>query len=311
MSKLAATGILLAALAAVGLPGLRPAGAQGASSENSASSSQAPSEAELVARGKKLMANQHINDDAVDQYEHIEHEVDTTGGAAPRTLIDKKTRIEPNGAGTTKLLLEQSGRKVTPDEYRRELQNWVSVLQFMVNPADPRMKSAAAKYQKKRQTRVELVDAMLTAFTRKWLGREMRNGHLCDVIVLTPDPNFHPRSIGEDALTHATAKVWVDHDQDQLVRAEALITSDIWFGAGVLGKLNKGGTFVMEQTEVSPHVWLPSLYQFDYSGREFLFSLEKHQRIEITGYHYIGTAKDALAVAQGQLASAKPLAGDP
>jgi hypothetical protein len=311
MSKLAATGILLAVLAASAMPGVRPASAQDAPSGNSASPSEAPAEAELLARGKKLVANQHKNDDTVDQYERVEHEIDSTGGARPRTLIDKKTRIEPNGAGTTKLLLEEGGRQVTQDEYRRELQTWASVLQFMVNPGDPRMKSALAKYQKKSQTRIELVDAMLTAFKRKWVGRQIRNGYLCDVIELTPDPSFHPHSIGEDALTHASAKIWVDHDQDQLVRAEALITSDIWFGGGVLGKLNKGGTFVMEQTEVSPGVWLPSLYKFDYSGREFLFSLEKHQSTEITAYRYIGTAKDALAVAEGQLASAKPLAGDP
>lgn len=311
MPKLAASTVVLAALAAIAIPGVRPANSQGVPADKSADTFQAPTDAELRARGAKLLANQHKNDDALDQYERVEHEIDTTGGANPRPLVDKKTKLEPNGAGTTKLLLEEGGRQVTPDEYRRELQTWLGVLQFMVNPNDPRMKSATAKFLRVRQTRGQLVDAMLTAFTRKWLGREIRGGHDCDVIQLTPDPNFHPHSIGEDALTHATAKIWVDHDEDQLVRAEAQITRDVWFGGGFLGKLYKGGKFVMEQTEVSPGVWLPSHYQFDYSGREFLFSLEKHESIEATNYRYIGTAKDALAVAQGELASGKPLAGDP
>jgi hypothetical protein len=313
MSKRAAIASLSAALVAV--LALGPVGAIGAQTlaniNNSAVSSQPPTDAELRARGAKLVINQHENDDVLDRYERIEHEIDTTGGPNARTLADRKTRLGPNGAGTTKILLEQDDRTVTPDEYRRELQNWVAVLQFMVNPNDSRMKSAAGKYGKKQQARTQLVDAMLTAFTRKWVGREKRNGRDCDVIELTPDPNFHPRSILEDALSHAFAKIWVDRDEDQLVRAEAHINKDIWVGGGVIGKLYKGGTFVMDQAEVSPGVWLPTHYQFDFSGREFLFSIERHESIDVTRYRYIGSPKDALIVAQSELASGKPLAGDP
>jgi hypothetical protein len=273
--------------------------------------SQPPSDAELNARGAELIANQHKDDNVLDEYERIEHEVDKTGGSHPHTLDDKKVRLVPNGAGTTKLLLEDDGQTVTPEEYQQELENWVSVLQFMVNPNDDRMKTATAKYLKKRQARSDLVDTMLTAFTRKWVGREMMDGHDCDVIELTPDPNFHPHSILEDALPHATAKIWVDHDANQLVRAEARITSDVWVGGGVLGKLYKGGIFVMEQAEVAPGVWLPTRYQFDFSGRKFLFGFEEHERIDVSRYRYMGSAKDAMAVAQSELASGKPLAGDP
>jgi hypothetical protein len=310
MSKRAViAGLSAAVVAMLALPPSWTIAAQAPS--NPSDSSQALAEAELRDRGAKLIANQHKDDEALDRYERIEHELDSTGGPNSRTLDDKKIRLVPNGAGTTKLLLEENGRTVSPDEYRRELQNWLNVLQFMVNPNDDRMKSATAKYLKKNQSRAELVDTMLTAFTRKWVGRETRDGHDCDVIELTPDPNFHPHSIAEGALAHANARIWVDRNEDQLVRGEAHVTSDIWFGGGVLGKLYKGGTFVLEQTEVAPGVWLPARYQFDFSGREFLFSIERHEGIEATQYHYVGSAKDALIVAQSELASAKPIAGDP
>ncbi len=272
---------------------------------------QPPTEAEMQTRGKRLIAHQHRNDAVLDQYERIEHQRDTTGGANPRILDDKKIRMVPNGAGVTKLLLAENGRAVTPEEYQAELQNWLSVLQFMVNPDDDRMKSATAKYLKKKQTRSQLVDAMLVAFNRKWVGRETVDGHDCDVIELTPDPNFRPRSIFEDALPHAKAKIWVDHDADQLVRARAEITSDVWVGGGILGKLYKGGVFSMEQAEVAPGIWLPTRYRFDFSGRKFLFGFEEHQSIETWNYQYVGSAKDALVEAQSELASGKPLAGDP
>lgn len=283
-----------------------------AQSESATSDSpRAPTEAELQARGQTLIANQHKDDVAFDQYERIEHQTDKTGGANPRTVDDKKVRFVPNGAGATKLLLEENGRSVTPEQYQAELQNWLNVLQFMVNPNDDRMKSATAKYLKKKQTRSQLVDAMLVAFRRKWVGRETVNGHDCDVIELTPDPNFHPRSVFEDALPHAKAKIWVDHDAVQLVRARAEITSDVWVGGGILGKLYKGGVFSMEQAEVAPGIWLPTRYQFNFSGRKFLFGFEEHQSIESSHYHYIGSVKEALAEAQLELASGKPLAGNP
>ena len=311
MSRHAAIGFLSAALlAALGFqPAMRTTAAQ--SVPSSTDSTQAPTPEELQARGLELIANQHKNDDTLDHYERIERESDTTGGAHPRVLTDKKTRLVPNGAGTTKLLLEENGRSVTPEEYQRELQNWRDVLQFMVNPDDDRMKSATAKYAKKKQARSELVSTMLTAFTRKWVGRETVDGHYCDVIDLTPDPNFHPRSILEEALPHAKAKIWVDHDAVQLVRARAQITSDVWVGGGILGKLYKGGIFELDQAEAAPGVWLPTRYQFDFSGRRFLFTFEEHQSIDASHYRYIGTAKDALAEAQSELSSGKPLAGDP
>lgn len=310
MRKQVAIAGLSAAL--VGLsawPAPRLTGAQTRSTASD--SSQAPSAAELQDRGAKLIVNQHKDDDALDQYERIDHELDKTGGANGRTLADKKTRLVPNGAGVTKILLEENGQVVSPDEYRRELQNWIGVLQFMSNPNDERMKAASAKYAKRRQDRSKLVDAMLTAFTRKWIGRQTVNGHDCDVIQLDPDPTFHPHSIFESALQHANAKLWVDRDQIQLVRAEAHITSDIYVGGGVLGKLYKGGTFVFEQSQVSPGIWLPTRYQYDFSGRKFLFTFEEHQSIESSHYRYIGSTKEALAVAQSELAGGKPLAGDP
>jgi hypothetical protein len=307
MSRNSAFGFLSATLlATLGVTSvLRPISAQ------TASNTAAPAPEDLRARGLELVANQHKNDEALDRYERIEQESDTSGGANPRVLAEKKTRLVPNGAGTTKLLLQENGRSVTPDEYQRELESWLDVLQYMVNPDDDRMKSATAKYTKRKQTRTQLVDSLLTAFTKKWVGRETINGHDCDVIELTPDPNFHPHSILEDALPHAKAKIWVDHNAVQLVRARAQITSDVWVGGGVLGKLYKGGVFEMDQSEVAPGVWLPTRYQFDFSGRRFLFTFEEHQSIDASHYHYVGTAKDAMAQAQGELSGGKPLTGDP
>jgi hypothetical protein len=264
-----------------------------------------PSAAEIESRAEKLVANQHHNDTALEQYERIEHHVSRTGGDNPRVLEDRTFRVVPTGSGTMKLLLKTEARAVDPGEYRRQLQSWAELLRVMLKPDDPRTKSAYAKWQKKQQDRAELVDASREAFLIAWTGREERNGRDCDVLDLQPSSSFHPRTIFQEAITHVVAKIWVDRDSNQMVRAEAHLLRDVSFGGGILGKLYRGGVFSLEQAEVSPGLWLPSRYQYDFTGRKFLFTFEEHQYIEASQYHRDGPPKQALAIAESELATGK------
>jgi len=270
-----------------------------------------PTDAEIAERSKKLLENQHHNDDALEQYERIEHHVDRTGGAAPRVLDDKTYRVVPTGSGTMKLLLKDGERPVDPADYRKQLTAWEELLELMLKPDDSRTKSAYAKWQKRKDDRKELLDATHEAFLTKWGGQETCNGRLCDVYELQPNPNFHPRSIVQDILTRVTAKIWVDHDANQLSHGEAHVMRDISFGGGFLGKLYRGGVFSMDQREVAPGIWLPTRYQYDFTARKFLFMYEQHQYVEAREYRHIGPPKQALALAKNELASGKPTYGDP
>ncbi len=182
---------------------------------------------------------------------------------------------------------------------------------MMANPNDPRAKTAYEKYQKRQHERAEFVDMSQTAFVVKWQDREVWNGRPCDVFTLTPDPNFHPHSMYQDAMAHVTGKIWVDRETGQLARGEADVTSDIYFGGGILGRLARGSKVSMEQAEVAPGIWLPMRYQYDFSGRKFLFSFEQHQTIEVSHYQRIGPPSQALLAIQKELATGKPTPGDP
>jgi len=265
----------------------------------------------MRARTQRLLANQHKNDAVLDEYDRIERHVDRTGGQNPRSLEDRTYRVVPTGAGNFKLLLKDNGSTVDPAEYRRELQSWKDVLNVMVQPGDLRAKTAYDKYAKREHDRAELVDAMKDAFTAKWLRQETRSGRLCDVIELDPNPGFHPRSLFQEALARVMATIWVDHSSDQLVFGEAHIIRDLSVGGGILGKLYRGGIFSLEQAEVAPGIWLPIRYQYDFTGRKFLFPFEEHQVVEASHFRLIGAPKQALAVVQNELATGKATAEDP
>ena len=273
--------------------------------------SQGPSSAEISARAQKLIANQHADDDALEQYERIERHLVLAAGPNPRTVEDEMYRVVPTGTGTFKMLLKDNGTPTNSAEYRRQLQAWEEVLELMLKPNDSRAKTAYEKYNKRRRERAQLVDAMAHSFAIQWQGQETVRAHLCDVFELTPNPDFHPQSLFENALTHVTAKVWIDHDSNQLVRGEAHITHDISFGGGILGKLYRGGVFSLEQSEVAPGIWEPTRYQYDFDGRKFLFAFEEHQIVEASHYRRVGLPKEALIDVQNELASTQPMYNAP
>jgi hypothetical protein len=270
-----------------------------------------PSEAEIEARADKLVANQNRNDLAIAQYERVEHQVSRTGGTDPKTIEDRTFRVVPTGTGTMKLLLSDLGKQPDPAEYRKQLQLWQQTLELALNPRDSRAKAAYAKFDKKKKDRAELIDGLKLGLTRKWVGRETINGHLCDVIQLDPNPDFHPHTLFQEAISRVTAKIWVDHAQNQLVHGEAHIVRDLSFGGGILGKLYRGGVFSLDQTEVAPGVWLATRYQYDFTARKFLFTFEEHQYIEATHYRHIGSPNEILALVQKELASGKPFSPGP
>lgn len=272
---------------------------------------QPPSDAELQARADKLIANQHRNEQFLDEYERLERQVDQTAGMTPKVLEDRTYRIVPTGTGTMKILVSDRGKATDTAEYRKELQLWEQTLELMLKPNDSRTKTANAKFEKKKKDRAELINSMREGLLRKWTGQETINGHLCDVIQLDPNPEFHPRSTLQEAITRVTAKIWVDHSLNQLVRGEAHVVRDISFGGGILGKLYRGGVFAFDQSEVAPGIWLPTRYQYDYTARKFLFTFEQHQWIEVSHYRRVGSPKEALALVQSELASGKSLTADP
>lgn len=264
-------------------------------------SDREPSPAELRALLDRVISNQHRDDAALEEYERIErrlvrqHEKDATPSE------DKTFRIIPSGTGSTRIVIEENGRPVDQMFYRRQLENLEQALIAALEPAQPKQKPAAEKFAKRTRERREMVDAARDAFRYTWLGREPRNGRILTKFRLDPNPEFKPTSRNTSLFANIRATVWVDEAAGQLVRVEAEIFRDIYFIGGLLGKVYRGGRFVMEQAEVAPGVWLPTLYNYNFVGRKFLFGLEVHERTEARQYRRIGPPKEALVAIRREL----------
>jgi hypothetical protein len=52
-----------------------------------------------------------------------------------------------------------------------------------------------------------------------------------------------------------SGELWIDSAQERVTRLQGRLQEDIDFGWGILGRLYKGGTILIEQTDVGEHQW--------------------------------------------------------
>jgi hypothetical protein len=273
-----------------------------------------PTAEQIRALTKRSIESQHRDDEALLQYARTEHSV-TRKGDNGQIVTDIIERRVPSPAGDLKIKTEESGAPVSAEQYRAELEFAVHALENSEHP-DERYREAADKYSKRLHDRAELVDTAARAFRITWAGRESRadsnaahTERTLAKFFLDPNPDFRPASRFDAFFQHVHATIWVDEQQAQFARLEADIATDVNFGGGVAGKVYRGGRIMMEQSEVAPGIWLPTLFSYDVDGRKFLFAFGIHERAEISQYRRVGSPAQALEVLRDELntlSAAKP-----
>jgi hypothetical protein len=176
-------------------------------------------------------------------------------------------------------------------------------LETAQDPSNEQTKRDREKTDKRMHDRADFVNTVRNAYVMTWVGREVRDGRTLAKFHLEPNPSFVPKTREEELLRHATANAWIDEKAAQLVRLEADLNSEISFAWGIAGKVNRGAKLIYEQNEVEPGLWFPTLYQYDLTGRKFVFYFELHQRTDTTHYVRAGTPSQALASLRAELSS--------
>ena len=122
------------------------------------------------------------------------------------------------------------------------------------------------------QRRLKMVAAIPTAFSYQM--SETQEPCALEFKFL-PAQNFNPENRETRVYKGMRGVMQVDPHHDQLLRVDGEIFRSVSFGWGILGRLHKGGHFLIEQREVLPNVWEMTEMDFDFTYTVFLFS-EKH-----------------------------------
>jgi hypothetical protein len=74
-------------------------------------------------------------------------------------------------------------------------------------------------------------------------------------LTFQPNPKFDPEDLESQALKAMAGELWIDLAQERVVRLQGKRLHDVDYGWGLLGKLDEGGTLVLNQVDVGNHVW--------------------------------------------------------
>ena len=107
-----------------------------------------------------------------------------------------------------------------------------------------------------------------------------------------PNPGFDPPDLESQALTALTGEIWIDAAQERVTRLEGHLQQDTNYGWGILGKLNKGGSILLEQTDLGGQQWRISRFQMVMSLRILVKSKSFDTLEEMTDYAPVPVGMD-------------------
>ncbi len=90
-------------------------------------------------------------------------------------------------------------------------------------------------------------------------------------LAFTPNPAFRPTNHASEVFHHMEGTMLVDSRAKRLIQIDAHLTSKVKFGGGMLGHLDKGGTFCVKQSDVGSGHWDVTLLDIHMDGKALFF----------------------------------------
>jgi hypothetical protein len=236
----------------------------------------------------------------------IQREMASGNGDQNAIFVDRKEM--PHGSQTKLIVGTRDGmagmtvavddKPLTPEQHRAE----EARLSGLVNNSEQlRKKQRSEKEDEERMRRImkALPDAFLYEPDGTTLGnREI--GKAGDQLVrlkFRPNPKYSPPSHVEQVLTGMQGYLLIDADQHRIAKIDGTLGKEVGFGWGILGHLDRGGHFVVEQAEVIQGEWEVTHMILSFTGKELLFKSLNIKSDEV--FSNFRSAPSNLTFAQG------------
>jgi len=181
-------------------------------------------------------------------------------------------------AGVIGRLVGVNGKPLTAEQRQKENKR----LERLVR--DPSAMAAKQKEQKDDDARTrKMVKALPDAFLYEYAGTEQRApwGELVR-LNFKPNPNFSPPSRELMVYKGMEGTMWIAAPEYRLAKIEARLFRDVNFGWGILGHLDSGGQFQVEQQPIAKGDWEPTHMVLNFTGKALLFKTIKIRQDETT-----------------------------
>jgi hypothetical protein len=149
------------------------------------------------------------------------------------------------------------------------------VERFVNNPEELQKKRAQEHDNAEHTMRI--VRALPDAFLFEYAGEELgspglgRAGSPLVKLNFHPNPQYDPPSHVEEVLTGMQGYVLVDTTDYRIAAINGTLFREVGFGWGILGHLDRGGQFIVQQQEVADNLWEISSMSLNFTGKILLF----------------------------------------
>jgi hypothetical protein len=202
-------------------------------------------------------------------------------------------RVIETPEGTLRRLVELNGLRLSPEQAAVELHR---VKNYVNDPsAQAKARHAAAHDGAQAE---ELLKMLPDAFI--WT----RGGESGDLVTLNfrPNPNFDPPDMQSRVMGIMEGQLIISKDGHRIHTLRGRLTDDVRIGWGILGKLDRGGTFDVERRVVGDGRWQINETHVHIGGHALLFHTIGQQEDDVKTDWKPSTAH-TLQEAAAQLAS--------
>jgi hypothetical protein len=175
--------------------------------------------------------------------------------------------------GDLERLMAISGRELDPAQRQSEDER---IHRLIGHPEQLRAK------QKKERDDAEQARTLFRSFPEAFRFQcENESGNLI-TLRFRPNPAFRPATRAAQVFHHMEGTLILDTRQKRLVEINGRLASEVRFGGGLLGHLDRNGTFLVKQKEVADGHWDLVCMSVHMSGRALLFktiAVSQEQRL--------------------------------
>lgn len=203
---------------------------------------------EVIEREINVQNNDHTH------WRYLKHREDEKG-SNDRDVIQTKE-------GQISRVLLVNGQPLGQEDRRKDEER---ILKLVTDPSE------RAKRQKREdadgEKALQMLKAIPDAFIFKYDGQADGLVHL----TFSPNPNYNAPTRELQVFRSLSGKMWIDRKAGRLARIDGALFEDVTFGWGLLGRLNKGGTFNVVQKQVGSNHWEVISTDVNMSGHAIIF----------------------------------------
>jgi hypothetical protein len=189
----------------------------------------------------------------------------TAKGSETKLIIETRDAM----AG---LLIAIDDHPLTPEQRRAEDDR---VDRFAKDPEELRKRQKQEKDDEERIGRI--MRALPEAFIYEYDGTEPatkgvgRMGETLARLRFHPNPNYDPPTHVEQVLVGMAGYLLIDEQRHRIARIDGTLDRDVGFGWGILGHLDRGGHFLVEQGDVGQSDWEITHMDLAFTGKVLFF----------------------------------------